>query len=193
MEQILTNISAFSQGFVGNITLDLVLKIVVLYFFVFWGALVVWVIKDVTNRTTNVFFQVIAILLVLLFTPIFGLPVYLLIRPRSTIFEQYYENVELESLENEEQTHTCFACDALIEKDFHYCPHCRAELRTECAWCKHLIQKNWALCPYCGADQKKEALAEKKKTPKKKPAELTKEVQDEIQKEMTEELESEVK
>jgi RNA polymerase subunit RPABC4/transcription elongation factor Spt4 len=144
------------------------------------------VIKDVTNRTTSLILQVVAILLVLIFTPIFGLPVYLLIRPRSTIFEQYYENAELESLESEEQTHNCFSCNAVIEKDFHYCPYCRTELRTECIECKHLIQKNWKLCPYCGVEQAKEEKPKKVVT-KKKVIDLTLEAQEEIQEEMKKE------
>lgn len=183
MEPILSQITAFT----GEITLDLMLKIVVIYFFVFWGALVVWVIKDITNRTTNLLLQVIAILLVLVFTPLFGLPIYLLIRPRSTIFEQYYEDAELETLESEEQTHTCFSCNAAIERDFHFCPYCRVELRKNCISCEHLIQKNWQLCPYCGGEQGVEPKT-KKSTSKKKMIDLTLEAQEEIQTEMKDEI-----
>jgi len=188
MEQI----NAIISFITGGLTLDLLLKMVIIYFFVFWGALVVWVIKDITNRSTNLFLQIISILLVLAFTPLFGLPIYLLIRPRSTIFEQYYENVELETLETEEQTHYCFACNAIIEKDFHYCPHCRVELRVECASCKHLIQKNWQLCPYCGVEQVAETKSKKVST-KKKMIDLTLEAQEEIQKELSENTSTEEK
>lgn len=176
-------LSALFASISGGLSLDLVIKLVLIYFFVFWGALVIWVIKDVTNRSTSLILQVVAILLVLVFTPLFGLPIYLLIRPRSTIFEQYYENAELETLETEEQAHYCFSCNATVEKDFHYCPHCRAELRTECVACQHLIQKNWQLCPYCGAEQVSEKK-EKKAAAKKKIIDLTLEAQDEIQKEL---------
>lgn len=145
-------------------SLDMILRIVIIYFFIIWGALVVWVIKDITNRTTNLFIQVISILLVLILTPIFGLPIYLLIRPRTTIFEKYYESAEFDLLENEEQNHVCFSCNAVIEKDFHFCPYCRIELRKACLGCEHLIQKNWGVCPYCGVDQKKEEKKQKKIT-----------------------------
>jgi RNA polymerase subunit RPABC4/transcription elongation factor Spt4 len=191
MEQFFSNISTSLQYFTGNMTLDLALKVVIIYFFVFWGALVVWVIKDITNRTTNIFLQVIAILLVLIFTPLFGLPVYLLIRPRSTIFEQYYENAEIETLETEESAHYCFSCNAVIEKDFHFCPYCRAELRVECPGCSHLIQKKWELCPYCGLEQAKETKPKKAAT-KKKMADLTLEVQEEVEKEIKVEVETKI-
>ena len=143
----------------------------------------VWIIKDITNRTTNLFIQVISILIILFFTPVFGLPIYLLIRPRSTIFEKFYENTELDLMENEERGHVCFSCNLPIEKEFHYCPYCRTELRKECVNCKQLIQKNWHLCPYCGNEEKIEKP--KKESTKKKMIDLTLEIQEEIQKEIT--------
>lgn len=51
----------------------------------------VWVVRDVTNRTKSLIFQIISILLVLFFTPL-GIFVYLLLRPQKTIFEQVFED-----------------------------------------------------------------------------------------------------
>lgn len=78
----------------GNMSLDLGIKLLLGYFFVIWGAFIIWVIKDITNRTTNIVIQTLSIFIILFFTPIFGLPIYFLIRPRTTIFEQYYEEEE---------------------------------------------------------------------------------------------------
>ena len=70
---------------------DMIVRGVVIYFFVVWFCLVVWVVRDVTNRTRSIIFQVISILLVLFFTPL-GIFVYLLLRPQKTIFEQVFED-----------------------------------------------------------------------------------------------------
>ncbi len=70
---------------------DMIIRWVIVYFFVVWFCLVVWVVRDVTNRTKSLIFQIISILLVLFFTPL-GIFVYLLLRPQKTIFEQVFED-----------------------------------------------------------------------------------------------------
>ena len=55
----------------ANMSIDLGIKLVLGYFFIIWGAFIIWVIKDITNRTTNVFLQAFSIFIILFFTPIF--------------------------------------------------------------------------------------------------------------------------
>ena len=78
-----------------------IIKLIAVYFALVWVSLVIWVIKDVTNRTSNIFMHIVGILSVLLF-PIFGIFIYLLIRPQKTLFEQYYEN-EFEHLNTSDE------------------------------------------------------------------------------------------
>ncbi len=78
---------------------DLIFRVVVIYFFIVWFCLVVWVVRDITNRTNSVIFQVFSILLVLFLTPL-GIFIYLLLRPQKTLFEQVFEE-EFLKLENE--------------------------------------------------------------------------------------------
>ena len=75
------------------------IKFIIVYLLLMWVSIVVWVIKDVTNRSTNILMHVIGVASTLLF-PIFGVCIYLLIRPQRTLFEQYYEN-ELAQLDIE--------------------------------------------------------------------------------------------
>jgi len=93
------------------ITIENTIKFFVLYFFVIWITILVWVYKDITNRTDSIIYQIISILVVLLFTPLFGLFIYLIIRPSKTLFEKYYEEVEfnLEALSKD------------IEKKLKFC------------------------------------------------------------------------
>ncbi len=86
----LINPDFFIQGFV-------------IYFFIVWFCLVIWVVRDITNRTHSLFFQVFSILLVLFLTPL-GIFVYLLLRPQKTLFEKIFED-EFLKIDTEEKTH----------------------------------------------------------------------------------------
>lgn len=50
----------------------------------------VWVAKDINNRTRSIVLQVFCILIVLFLTPL-GIFIYLLIRPQKTLFEKIFE------------------------------------------------------------------------------------------------------
>jgi hypothetical protein len=60
-------------GFVENIyelvTFDTFIKFAVLYFFIIWISILLWVIKDISNRTDSLFLQIISVLIILFFTP----------------------------------------------------------------------------------------------------------------------------
>ncbi len=80
-----------SINFVSLFTPDNIFRWLVVYFFIVWFCLVVWVVKDITNRTNNIYYQTLCILLILLFTPL-GLFIYILIRPQKTLFERIFES-----------------------------------------------------------------------------------------------------
>lgn len=77
----------------GSITVEFVIKFIIVYFFIIWISLVVWVLKDIRNRTSNILFQFICLLIPILLTP-FGIFVYILIRPSKTLYEKYYDEIE---------------------------------------------------------------------------------------------------
>ena len=171
---LLETIRSFFMGILSNVSanmsIDLGIKLVLGYFFIIWGAFIIWVIKDITNRTTNVLVQTISIFIILFFTPIFGLPVYLLIRPRTTLFEQYYEEEEVEETVDElDELYHCPGCNHKVSRDFRFCPKCALELTTSCPSCKKQIHTDWALCPYCGEKDLaiEKPVAKKKKTSEK--------------------------
>jgi len=70
---------------------DFLFRSVIIYFFIVWFCLVVWVVRDITNRTHSIIFQVSSIILVLFLTPL-GIFIYLLLRPQKTLFEQVFES-----------------------------------------------------------------------------------------------------
>lgn len=177
LEQTIQEASAFFVSFyealLKGLSLDFAVKLALVYGLIVWLAVIIWVIKDITNRTTNIMVQVLAILLIVLFTPIFGLPVYLLVRPRTTLFEQYYEETSLENMEDMatvetvETEYACPECHGTIERNYKFCPHCRFELMADCVACKAPVHISWKYCPSCGHDQHEEAAKPKKATKKK--------------------------
>lgn len=86
-------IDLYLQAMWEAVTFEFALKLWVIYFFVIWIALIVWVIKDISIRTNNIFFQIIAVLTILILSP-FWIFIYLLIRPRRTLYDRYYEEIE---------------------------------------------------------------------------------------------------
>ena len=152
VQTVSTGYLAFYETIISHLTLDLSVKFAIIYALIVWLACIIWVINDVTNRTTNLVTQVFAILIIVIFTPIFGLPVYLLVRPRTTLFEQYYEETSLESLETPEtcfESDVCPKCHGPVEKEHHYCPHCGEELLVACTACGASMHGSWQYCPEC--------------------------------------------
>ncbi len=126
------------------------LRGVFLYVFVVWIAVVIWVARDSVSRSRSLVFQVLMILGTIALN-VFGLLVYLIIRPQKTLVEKYHEELERKALaENEE---SCPTCSKHLPLEFQFCPHCGEEVRHPCKKCKGLVSKNWTICPYCGAER----------------------------------------
>ena len=57
-----------------------------------WVSVIIWTFRDIRSRSRDVFAQILATLLVLIFLPFFPLPgliLYLILRPRETLAEVY--------------------------------------------------------------------------------------------------------
>lgn len=149
--------TSFLIGWPGG-SLESTLKLggllLVSYALVLWLSAVVWVYRDVRNRTSDQASQLIAVLLVALFN-LPGLIVYLVIRPPATLADAYERSLEAESILHELQltASSCQTCRRPIEEDFNLCPHCRTILREPCRSCARVVRTSWISCPYCGADR----------------------------------------
>jgi RNA polymerase subunit RPABC4/transcription elongation factor Spt4 len=97
--------------------------------------------------------QIFATLLVVLFSAP-GALLYLLMRPRETLEEQYERALEEEYLAQDlEAVGRCPACRRPVQEDFQFCPFCRTPLKQLCVSCGRLLRLDWPNCPYCGAVQ----------------------------------------
>jgi len=149
-----------------SVTIESVLKFAVLYFFVIWIAIIIWVIKDISNRTNSILLQILSILIVVIFTP-FWVFLYLLIRPGKTVFEKYYQEVEenldilsriIEQKSQYQEANKvmdCPKCGYEVQSDYVVCPECKKELKHQCKKCKKEIRENWKTCPFCNTKQGK--------------------------------------
>jgi hypothetical protein len=163
MNEILEyDLSPYIQSIYDGITFESSIKFMIVYFFIVWIALIIWVIKDIVNRSDSIILQTLSILIILIGTPL-GIFIYLLMRPSQTLFEKYNNEVEdnLDIMENmiEEKNNDlwnslhCFSCETPILPEFKYCPKCTIELKFECKSCDKIVYRNWELCPYCWDEQ----------------------------------------
>lgn len=116
----------------------------------FWVGLVVWTWRDIRTRSADIFAALLAALLALIFGPI-GVFLYLLLRPKQTLAEQYDRALEEEALLREiEDAPACHHCGRPVHADWQFCPFCERELRHPCRQCGQLLNPDWKRCPHCG-------------------------------------------
>ena len=119
-----------------------------------WLSVVVWVYRDIRERTRDSSLQILSVFVVLMFFPGFNLPglsLYLLMRPRDTLEEAYARSLEEEALLRElGDEGSCPSCRRLVDKDFQFCPSCQTQLKDHCAKCERLLSFSWVACPSCG-------------------------------------------
>lgn len=144
------------QSFFQSSTFDIVIKAIFIYFGSLWVALIIWVTRDAINRSNSLLFHVFAICLNIIL-PVFGLIIYLIIRPSKPLLEKYFEELEYTALTSDktaEETVECGHCKEVIEKDYLYCPFCTKQVKKKCSRCHKSFNCSWSICPYCGHSSK---------------------------------------
>ncbi len=115
-------------------------------------SIVIWTFRDIRSRTRDVFAQLLATILVVVFN-LPGLLLYLILRPKETLNQAYERALEEEALLRDvEERLTCSSCRAPVERDFMICPECQTRLRRKCSKCGRLLDLRWTVCPYCTTD-----------------------------------------
>ena len=124
---------------------DIRLWCAIIIFLIRMSALI-WVIKDANARSSSFWFQLLSAIIVLLFTPIFWILLYIAIRPqwfkrdktprRDTLFQA---------------TQICENCWEFNHIENLYCTSCGESLHTTCRECQTKYSKNYAYCPNCWA------------------------------------------
>src|SRR5256714_11631009 len=109
-----------------------------------------WTFRDIRARTTDIFLQVAATLLVAVFSfP--GLLIYTVLRPPKTLAQLYEDSLEEEAFLQGIQVHnSCPVCKQRVEPEFIFCPWCQTRLKRTCARCERPLVLRWKMCPFCG-------------------------------------------
>src|SRR6202158_78037 len=126
------------------------ITIVAAYLVALWIASVWWTFRDIRSRTTDIFLQGSATLLVAVFSfP--GLLMSVILRPPKTLAQLYEDSLEEEAFLQGIQVHnSCPVCKQRVEPDFIFCPWCQTRLKRTCARCERPLVLRWKMCPYCG-------------------------------------------
>lgn len=131
---------------------ELIVAFTVAYLVVLWFALVIWTFRDIQSRSADVFAQILATLVVAVFSfP--GFVIYWMLRPAEKLVDAYERSLEEEALLQEIQTRpNCPGCRQRVEQEFQLCPACFTRLKNQCSHCQRLLNLKWSVCPYCGVD-----------------------------------------
>lgn len=62
--------SIYMEKLWAIVTLEFMAKFFVIYFFVIWIALILWVVRDISYRSSSAFLQAFCILLIIFLTPL---------------------------------------------------------------------------------------------------------------------------
>lgn len=115
-----------------------------------WLSLIFWTYRDIKARARDPLSRILAVLVVaVLFLP--GILIYLILRPRQTLEEEYQTTLEEEALlQAIEENPLCPGCGRRVKDDWSVCPNCHTKLRKNCHHCGKLMDLPWNICPYCG-------------------------------------------
>ena len=156
----LENIILDFFDFVGNIDFNMFGTLFIVALVVFWLVIIGWVWVDSSERTSKKGLKIGYILLVIFFN-IFGLIIYLIIRPSETIEEIYWEDLERRYLKYEtSELGDCPRCGSQLYPGYVFCTDCGYRLKVKCPQCGVLIDKDHVFCEYCGFKIKERATVQ---------------------------------
>jgi RNA polymerase subunit RPABC4/transcription elongation factor Spt4 len=128
-----------------------------------WLSIIVWVYRDIRDRSRDLGLQVLAVFVVMMFFPAFNIPglvLYLMLRPRETLEEAYARSLEEEALLREiGDEGVCPSCRRFVERGWRVCPFCQTHLKDVCRECSQLLSFSWVVCPFCGKERKSATVA----------------------------------
>ena len=139
----------FDPSAVSSIVL-IISAFIAAFLIALWISAIIWVNRDSRSRSRDpllIFFSIF-------FVAVFSLPgilIYLILRPGSTLEENYQSTLEEELLlRSIEDKQICPGCSRPVNADWLACPFCQTPLKVSCEKCGKKIDPTWKLCPFCG-------------------------------------------
>lgn len=149
-------------GFIGNVDFSFVIRLFFYVYIFFWIMVVIWVWFDASERSSSLVFKIFSVVITLIFN-VFGLLIYLLVRPADSYEERYLSELEKKYLQLETSgIIKCPSCTFDLEPGFVVCPRCGESVKVRCERCNEYIESHWEYCAYCGVQREvPESLKEK--------------------------------
>ena len=136
---------------IASIDFNIVLSILLGSLVIFWFFVTAWTFLDARDRTHSRGIILLYSFLVLVFN-VPGLLIYLIVRPKSTLEEQYWADLEKRYLLYETaELYDCPKCAFPLQPNFLNCPNCSEVIKTKCNECGANIDRYWKYCSKCGA------------------------------------------
>ena len=133
--------------------LELFIAFLGAYLFAVWVSMIIWTIRDIRSRSRDIFAQMLAVLLVLVFN-VPGLLLYFILRPREPLAERYERELAEEAmLQDIEERQVCPVCHHKVTAEYLVCPNCHTKLHKKCEHCGRVLNLKWGVCPFCGEPQ----------------------------------------
>jgi hypothetical protein len=123
----------------------------ILFYLVFWIALVFWTWRDAQRRGAMAWFWAIVVLVF----SVFGWAIYMVVRPPEYQDDARERDLEIRGKEIELALNAqqCPACLKPVEPDYLICPYCMKKLKKSCVNCDRALRLSWQVCPYCKTKQ----------------------------------------
>lgn len=122
------------------------LYVIWLLFMLYWVLAILRTLKDISARTNSIIWQILAVLLVGLCTPLVWLPIYLFLRPLRYNRDRLWWREALWV-----QVASCPSCANKNPLHHDFCVYCGQQMLVKCKECKSSYQWSYDYCPQCGA------------------------------------------
>lgn len=114
----------------------------------FYASIVIWTYKDARKRTDDPI--MVATFTAIAMLPVFGVLIYMLVRPAEYLADVRERELEIRALERQlGRQERCPYCKSHIEGEYLSCPVCTTKLRQQCTGCERPLDPRWVMCPFC--------------------------------------------
>lgn len=119
----------------------------------FWVAFIIWTYNDMKARARDPLAPIAAAVMVAVLY-VFGVVIYIMLRPRETLADAYERSLEEEALLQEiEEKPACPGCGRSVKEPWQVCPYCHTKLKKPCYACSEILELSWNICPHCATPQ----------------------------------------
>jgi len=127
----------------------LIVQLVGLFAIIIWIAMIAWTYRDANSRGASPIYWAVVVLLF----NVFGLVIYMILRPAEYAADVRERELEIKAKEAmvHDASLVCPECHRPVDDNFLLCPYCMKKLKNPCPSCEEPLKPSWPVCPYCKA------------------------------------------